>query len=162
MSLSYFGNVLVLVEGRTLNCEEICKPVLKEISAPSWNDLRLGTGVSGLVCSPITVWGFAWKSPRFSVCATGMAWDPGRAEIDLWEKKACLFNSMWSFHPTFPGLFCTSLEESSLSCAHLLSCAYLCAWALGLKRKVALNHVTKFTLEAKERSLSLAPRGCFI
>lgn len=61
MTQSYFSNVLVLVEGMALNCEQIRNLILKEISVclPEWSAVEIG--VSGLVCTPSTVWGFTGK-----------------------------------------------------------------------------------------------------
>jgi len=35
---------------------------------PSWNDLQLGPGVTGLFCNPSTVWGFIEEFRFLSPC----------------------------------------------------------------------------------------------
>lgn len=153
-----FDSVLVLVQGRTLNCEQICNLLESNQCSP-----------------PETVWcessalqpklsvGIYWESWNFSVAAAGMAWEPGfacRAEAALWHKKACggWFCSMKRFNRTSFGLFCITSEKTSLNGAHLIYSAQ----ALMLKRMVALNNVPEFTLEEKVHSLSLATHDCWM
>lgn len=72
MAQSYFSNALVFVEGMTLNCEQIRTLILEEINVPLPEWSVVGTGVSGLACTPSSL-GIYRKRTNFSVLASGVA-----------------------------------------------------------------------------------------